>query len=109
MQGGEPVQWWQSRRIGFAAILLAVVPLLYPAIPPLTDLPGHIGGYRILAEAGIGPLAQHYAVHWAAIGNLGVEGLVLALHPLLDVEPATHLIVALIPGAGGSGDAVAGA
>ena len=97
MQGGEPVQWWQSRRIGLAAIVLAVVPLLYPAIPPLTDLPGHIGGYRILAEAGIGPLAQHYAVHWAAIGNLGVEGLVLALHPLLDVEPATHLIVALIP------------
>ncbi|THD36043.1 MAG: hypothetical protein E7773_08890 [Sphingomonas sp.] len=97
MQGGEPVEWWQRRRIVLAAIALAVVPLLYPAIPPLTDVPGHIGAYRLLAEAGTGPLAQHYAVHWALIGNLGVEGLVLALHPLLDVEPATHLIVALIP------------
>jgi hypothetical protein len=97
MHRDEPVQWWQSRRIAPAAIALAAVPLLYPAIPPLTDVPGHVGGYRILAEAGTGPLAQHYAVHWAAIGNLGVEGLVLALHPLLDVEPATHLVVALIP------------
>ncbi|WP_299428434.1 hypothetical protein [Sphingomonas bacterium] len=83
--------------MALAAVALALVPLLYPAIPPLTDVPGHIGGYRILAEAGVGPLAQHYAVHRAAIGNLGVEGLVLALHPLLDVEAATHLIVALIP------------
>lgn len=97
MQGDVPTEWWQSRRIVVAAIVLAVVPLLYPAIPPLTDMAGHIGGYRILAEAGTGPLAQHYAVQWAAIGNLGVEGLVLALHPLLDVEPATHLVVALIP------------
>lgn len=79
------------------AVVIAAIPLLYPTIPPLTDVPGHIGGYRILAEAGIGPLAQHYAVRWAAIGNLGVEGLVLALHPMLDVEPATHLVVALIP------------
>lgn len=96
MQGDQP-QWWQRRWAALAAITLAMVPLLYPAIPPLTDMAGHIGGYRILAEAGTGPLAQHYAVHWALIGNLGVEGLVLALHPLLDVEPATHVIVALIP------------
>ena len=80
MHGGEPVEWWQRRWVVLAAIVLAVAPLLYPAIPPLTDVPGHIGGYRILAEAGTGPLAPHYAVHWALIGNLGVEGLVLALH-----------------------------
>lgn len=79
------------------AVALASVPLLYPAIPPLTDLPGHIGGYRILAEAGHGSLGRHYAVHWAAIGNLGVEGLVLALRPLLDVEPAARLVVTSIP------------
>ncbi|HEX4695024.1 hypothetical protein [Sphingomonas sp.] len=94
---GEETMWWQRRWVALTAIVIATVPLLYPAIPPLTDVPGHIGGYRILAEAGRGPLAQHYAVHWAMIGNLGIEGLVLALHPLLDVEPATHLIVALIP------------
>lgn len=94
---GDDIAWWQRRPVALAAIVLATVPLLYPAIPPLTDMLGHIGGYRILAEAGRAPLAQHYAVHWAWIGNLGVEGLVLALHPLLDVEPAAHLVVAMIP------------
>src|SRR3569623_1192250 len=94
---GDDIAWWQRRRVALAASVLATLPLLYPAIPPLTDMLGHIGGYRILAEAGRAPLAQHYAVHWTWIGNLGVEGLVIALHPLLDVEPAAHLVVAMIP------------
>jgi hypothetical protein len=91
------LHWWQTRWFVLAAMVAAALPLLWPAIPPLVDAPGHIGLYRIIAEAGQAPLASHYAVHWALIGNLGVEALVLALHPLLDVEPATHLIVALIP------------
>jgi hypothetical protein len=71
--------------------------MLWPTFAPLTDAPGHIGRYRILAEAGMAPLSQHYAVHWGVIGNLGVDLLVLALHPLLDVEPAAWLIIGLIP------------
>ncbi|MDB5705459.1 MAG: hypothetical protein JWN66_2575 [Sphingomonas bacterium] len=98
MQGEiDGLHWWQTRWFVLAAILASGLPLLWPAFPPLLDMPGHIGLYRIMAEAGQAPLAQHYAVHHALIGNLGVEGLVLALHPLLDVEPATHLIVGLIP------------
>lgn len=94
---GDGRFWWQRRWVAAVAIMLAAVPLVWPAIPPLTDVPGHIGGYRIFADAGVAPIAQHYAVHWALIGNLGVEALVLALRPLLDVEPAAHLVVALIP------------
>ena len=30
MQGDEPVQWWQSRWVALAAVMLAAVPLLYP-------------------------------------------------------------------------------
>src|SRR3569623_932240 len=101
---GDDIAWSQRRPVALAAIVLATVPLLYPAIPPLTDMLGHIGGYRILAEAGQAPLAQHYAVHWAWIGNLGVEGLVLALHPLLDVAPAAHLVVAMVGGTPMQGD-----
>lgn len=95
MQGVAP--WWQSRRFVLAAALAAVLPLLLVPLPPLVDLPGHIGRYRILAEAGAGPLAQHFEVHRALIGNLGVNGLVLLLHPLLDVEPAARLVVTFIP------------
>lgn len=98
MQGdGDGLPWWQTRWFVLAAILASGLPLLWPALPPLVDMPGHLGLYRIMAEAGQPPLARHYAVHWAPIGNLGVEGLVLALHPLLDVEPASHLVVGLIP------------
>lgn len=94
----EPARdWWTTRWFAAIAVLAAFIPLLWPDVAPLTDLPGHIGRYRILAEAGIGPLAQHYAVRWAVIGNLGVDLIVLALHPILDVEPATRLVVMAIP------------
>lgn len=94
---GARSHWWQSRPFVLTAAINAIVPLLIPALPPLVDLPGHVGRYRILAEAGTGPLAAHYGVRWALIGNLGVDLLVLGLHPLLDVEPAARLIVTLIP------------
>lgn len=90
---GWPYPLW----LALAAIIAATVPLWWPAVPPLTDFPGHLGSYRILAEAGQGPLARHYAVHWQLIGNLGVEALVLALQPLLGLETAAKLVVMAIP------------
>jgi hypothetical protein len=89
--------WWQGRTFVLLALLAAALPMLWPPFAPLTDAPGHIGRYRILVEAGAGPLAHHYAAHWGLIGNLGVDLLVVALHPLLDVEPAARLVIALIP------------
>jgi hypothetical protein len=83
--------------LALAAVVAATLPLWWPAVPPLTDFPGHLGSYRILAEAGRGPLAHHYAVHWQLIGNLGVEALVLALRPLLGLETAAKLVVLAIP------------
>lgn len=90
-------RWWQHRGFILLLILLGAVPLLWPAIPPLTDLPGHIGRFRIMAEAGQGPLAQHYRVDRALIGNLGVDELVLLLRPWLGLEAATKLVVLTIP------------
>lgn len=89
--------WWQTRWFLLFALAAAAVPMLWPGVAPLTDAPGHIGRYRILAESGFGPLASHYAVEWGLIGNLGVDALVLALHPLLDVELAARLVIGLIP------------
>ena len=91
--------WWQSRPFLWACILLSAVPLLWAAVPPLTDMGDHIGSYRILAEAGRGPLSRYYEVHWAAVGNLGVEAIVLALHGLfgIGIEPAAKFTVLAIP------------
>ena len=43
---GTPRHWWESRLTVALAIALAAVPLIYPAIPPLVDLLGHMGRYR---------------------------------------------------------------
>ena len=42
-------------------------------------------------------LRDYYNYHWAAIGNLGVDLLMMVLGPLLGLEPAVRLIVLLIP------------
>ncbi|HYC64756.1 MAG TPA: hypothetical protein VEC14_08510, partial [Reyranellaceae bacterium] len=43
---GAPRPWWEGRPFVAAMILLAFVPLLYPAIPPIVDIGGHMGRYK---------------------------------------------------------------
>jgi len=90
--------WWESRLTVALAIVVAAIPLIYPAIPPLVDLFGHMGRYRVELDLAHSPSLQlYYDYHWAAIGNLGVDLLMMALGPLLGLEPAAKLIVLAIP------------
>ncbi|HEY7006040.1 MAG TPA: hypothetical protein VH392_06095 [Sphingomicrobium sp.] len=90
--------WWESRAFLAFVVLATTVPLLYPAIPPLVDLFGHMGRYRVeLNLANSAWLQQYYDYHWAAIGNLGVDLLVIPLGKLLGLEAAVKLIVLAIP------------
>jgi hypothetical protein len=90
--------WWDSPVIAALAILLATVPLLYPPIPPLVDLLGHMGRFRVELDGGQSPwLQQYYSFRWAPIGNLGVDILARFLAPALGLEPAVKLIVVAIP------------
>ena len=89
---GRP--WWETRVTVAAAILLAFVPLLYPSVPPLVDLLGHIGRYRVEIDLrNSAHLQQFYDFSWAPIGNLGVDLLVYPLAPLIGLEPAVKLIL----------------
>lgn len=93
-----PDRWWETRWFALAAIVASCVPLLLPGLPPLADLPGHIGRYHIAAELGRSPvLQQHWSFEWALVGNLGGDLLVQLLSPLLGAEQATKLVVVLIP------------
>jgi hypothetical protein len=93
---GRP--WWESRLCLTLVILATMAPLLYPAIPPLVDLFGHMGRYRVELDLARSPwLQQYYDYHWAAIGNLGVDLLVIPLGRLLGLELAVKLIVLAIP------------
>lgn len=90
--------WWETRWFVLAVVLLSAVPLLWPDVPPLLDLPGHMGRYRVqldLAESGA--LQRFYGFEWALIGNLGVDLLVELLAPLLGLELAVKLVVLAIP------------
>ena len=65
-----------------ALVLLSCVPLLWPDVPPLTDLPGHMGRYRVQLDLATSPdLQQYFGFDWQVIGNLGVDLLVEALAP----------------------------
>lgn len=92
------LHWWQTRAFVALLALAATVPLLWPDIPPLVDLPGHMGRYRVqLAIAGHPHLSTWYDYQWSLIGNLGVDLLVIPLAPLFGLELAVKLIVLTIP------------
>lgn len=89
--------WWEGRAAWAAAILLGMVPLLYPAVPPLVDLLGHMGRYRVELDLAASPyLQRYYDFEWAPIGNLGIDLLVYPLGKMIGLEPAVKLITLLI-------------
>ena len=90
--------WWESRLCLALVVLATTLPLIYPPVPPLVDLLGHMGRYRVELDLDHSPFLQlYYDYHWAAIGNLGVDLLIIPLGKLLGLEPAVKLIVVLIP------------
>jgi hypothetical protein len=90
--------WWEQRWFLALVVLATMVPLLYPPVPPLVDLLGHMGRYRVELDLDHSPwLQRYYDFHWAAIGNLGVDLLVVPLGKLFGLELAVKLIVLAIP------------
>jgi len=90
--------WWETRPFVAVLIVAAFLPLLYPPIPPLVDLIGHMGRYRVQLDLADSPwLGQYYDYRWAAIGNLGVDLLIVPLNKLFGLEAAVKLIVLAIP------------
>ena len=92
------LEWWQTRRFVVVMALLAMVPLLWPDIPPLVDLPGHMGRYRVQLDLHTDPwLTDWYNFQWSLIGNLGIDILVQIFAPILGLELTVKLIVLSIP------------
>ncbi|QDP19456.1 hypothetical protein [Sphingomonas xanthus] len=95
---GLPRPWWEGRPFVAAMILLALLPLLYPTVPPLVDIGGHMGRYKIALDLEhSATLQQWFTFRWLPIGNLGVDLLVVPLGRIIGLEPATKLIVMAIP------------
>lgn len=95
---GEARPFWEHPLVLLGLVVASAIPLLWPDIAPLLDLPGHMGRYRVQLDLASSPaLQQYYDFEWRLIGNLGVDLLVQLLAPLIGLEPAVKLIVVLIP------------
>jgi hypothetical protein len=98
MAGAAGARWWETPRFAFLLVLLTAVPLLAPDIPPLVDLPGHMGRYRVqIALAESEALQNFYRFEWRLIGNLGIDLLVIPLEQIFGLELAVKLVVLSIP------------
>ena len=90
--------WWERRWLLILLVLLAAVPMLRPEIPPLLDLPSHVGRYRIQMDyAHWSIFRRYYTMEWLPIGNLGIDLLVFPLTPLIGLEPAVKWIMTAVP------------
>ena len=93
----QPIGFWQNPWLLAALVLVSAVPVLIADIAPLTDLPGHIGRYRVQLDlAQSEALQQFFRFEWRVIGNLGIDLLVIPLAKIFGLELAVRLIVASI-------------
>jgi hypothetical protein len=91
-------EFWNRPLFLLALLLVATVPLLWPDVPPLADLPGHMGRYKIQLDLQNSPyLARFYGFEWALVGNLGVDLLIVPFAKIIGLEPAVKLVVISIP------------
>lgn len=91
-------RWWETGRLWLALAIASTIPLWWPTVPPLVDLPGHLGRYRVQLELGTSESLQRYfSFHWALIGNLGIDLLIIPLAPIFGLEGAVKVVVLTIP------------
>jgi len=91
-------RWWERRWFIAAIVVATMLPLLYPPLPPLVDLPGHVGRYRVELDLDRSLFLQrYYSFRWAPMGNLGVDLLVVPFAKLFGLELGVKLIVLAIP------------
>ncbi|WP_010186220.1 hypothetical protein [Sphingomonas sp. PAMC 26605] len=77
--------------------LLAAVPFLLTTIPPLTDIPGHIGRFSVQTASPGDALLRFYGFHWRLTLNLASDVLVELLHSMAGIVPLVWLLCALTP------------
>jgi len=93
-----PAGWWNSRWFLVLLTLAAAIPLIWPTTPPLTDLMGHMGRYRIELSDPSSPLrTRYYGFEWGFIANLGVDLLIVPMAKIFGLELGVKLIIMAIP------------
>ena len=95
---GDRQHWWEWRATVVALVIVSILPLVWPTIPPLIDLPGHMGRYAIqLGYDDVAVFREWYDIKWSLIGNLGIDLLIVPVSKLFGLELGVKLIVMTIP------------
>lgn len=97
MPGDSAVPLVLRWRAAVALALLSLVPFLFVRIPPLTDMPGHIGAFAVELATAPSPILRYFAFHWRLAPNQGAELLIEPLAPVLGLWGASWLLCALVP------------
>lgn len=80
-----------------ALALASILPFLFVRIPPLTDVPGHIGRFAVQLAPADSLLHRYFSFTWRPTLNLAADLIVQALHPLLGPVAAMWLVCAAVP------------
>lgn len=83
--------------VAIAICLLLMVPFLFCGIPPLTDLPGHMGSAAVAAYAGDPIFASRMGFEWHLIPNMGTDLIVAVLRRAIGLIWSYRLVAAGIP------------
>lgn len=90
--------WWSRRWFLISITILTAVPLLLPESPPLVDLPGHLGRYRVQLDLSSSPeLQRYFNFQWQLAGNLGMDLLIVPVARVFGLELGLKLLVLAIP------------
>jgi hypothetical protein len=72
--------------------VLASVPVLTHALPPLSDYLNHLSRGYVITHIGADPdLARFYSVKWQVVPNLMIDAAMLALNPIVDIYRAGQI------------------
>lgn len=83
--------------LGLFCALVSALPVLVAPLPQMGDYPAHVARWRVMLDLGHDPwLARYYAFKWRWSGNLGFDLLIRPLAPLLGLENAGRVLVALL-------------
>jgi hypothetical protein len=97
-EASSPGAWWSTPVVVAGLMLLSTAPLWFTRLPPLVDLPGHMGRYYIELNLAHSPLLQrNWDFHWRLIANLGADLLVVPLAAAFGLQRAVWLIAVALP------------
>jgi hypothetical protein len=84
-------------RVSLALAFAFAVPFLFVEIPPLGDIPGHIGAFAMQVAPPGSPLSRDFAFEWKLTLNMASQLAMEVLYRPLGVFAATWLLSALSP------------